>query len=189
MNRGSLGKRHGGQVRVIASMRPRFMNRGSADVQNVRSVVLVDASMRPRFMNRGSYGPRPCTTLGRAASMRPRFMNRGSDRRHPEDSRIAEASMRPRFMNRGSMTDLTRFVCGLLGFNEAPIHESGKCHPPLGVGVPASCFNEAPIHESGKFMPPITVSSRTICFNEAPIHESGKWVKLLLPPMWCWMLQ
>ena len=53
-------------------------------------------------------------------------------------------------MNRGSppWTPLGR--AGLLRFNEAPIHESGKlgCH---GVLIPRFlCFNEAPIHESGK---------------------------------------
>ena len=38
---------------VIASMRPRFMNRGSApDPLQARSAC--GASMRPRFMNRGS---------------------------------------------------------------------------------------------------------------------------------------
>ena len=35
-------------------------------------------------------------------------------------------------------------------FNEAPIHESGKCDASMGVPLNASSFNEAPIHESGK---------------------------------------
>ena len=62
----------------------------------------VVASMRPRFMNRGSV-QRPAL-IGRAviASMRPRFMNRGSDLVKTANGRIARASMRPRFMNRGS---------------------------------------------------------------------------------------
>ena len=38
-----------------ASMRPRFMNRGSGDLQNADHALL-RASMRPRFMNRGSTG-------------------------------------------------------------------------------------------------------------------------------------
>ena len=36
------------------------------------------ASMRPRFMNRGSTGPPGQPGTGILASMRPRFMNRGS---------------------------------------------------------------------------------------------------------------
>ena len=53
MNRGSHAVIDEHDIRILASMRPRFMNRGSV------SHVLVDwldeiASMRPRFMNRGS---------------------------------------------------------------------------------------------------------------------------------------
>ena len=36
------------------------------------------ASMRPRFMNRGSHGQAGLAVGQRRASMRPRFMNRGS---------------------------------------------------------------------------------------------------------------
>ena len=36
------------------------------------------------------------------------------------------------------------------GFNEAPIHESGKCIPLAALAHTAYRFNEAPIHESGK---------------------------------------
>ena len=36
-------------------------------------------------------------------------------------------------------------------------------------------FNEAPIHESGKFASGIAVVRQLLCFNEAPIHESGKY--------------
>ena len=87
----------------------------------------------------------------------------------------------------------------VLSFNEAPIHESGKCvrtggghqghaasmrprfmnrgssgtRPPRGAWCPR--FNEAPIHESGKSgcatAPASLPDDR---FNEAPIHESGK---------------
>ena len=86
----------------------------------------IDASMRPRFMNRGS--PDSISTLcqGGSASMRPRFMNRGSPAAYRPDSGtrhrfneapihesgkllcyrcgsfVTVASMRPRFMNRGS---------------------------------------------------------------------------------------
>ena len=48
----------------------------------LRHVVLVSerapASMRPRFMNRGSQRPGSRGHFRRGASMRPRFMNRGS---------------------------------------------------------------------------------------------------------------
>ena len=37
------------------------------------------------------------------------------------------------------------------GFNEAPIHESGKSTSILRTGRRTRGFNEAPIHESGKY--------------------------------------
>ena len=40
--------------------------------------------------------------------------------------------------------------------------------------MPADCFNEAPIHESGKCSTAGDIASRRRGFNEAPIHESGK---------------
>ena len=36
------------------------------------------------------------------------------------------------------------------GFNEAPIHESGKSHNNARLAHNNARFNEAPIHESGK---------------------------------------
>ena len=55
-------------------------------------------------------------------------MNRGS---HGPDAApepaVAAASMRPRFMNRGSHNSRREGVNPIPGFNEAPIHESGKC--------------------------------------------------------------
>ena len=53
------------------------MNRGSDQLPVIR-MATVHASMRPRFMNRGSYIPLARSTVGSYASMRPRFMNRGS---------------------------------------------------------------------------------------------------------------
>ena len=47
----SRNRSHG--TKAVASMRPRFMNRGSA-ARAVGGVVEAAASMRPRFMNRGS---------------------------------------------------------------------------------------------------------------------------------------
>ena len=54
------------------------MNRGS--VVNFFRVLRErpDASMRPRFMNRGSDAVEILAPAMRLASMRPRFMNRGS---------------------------------------------------------------------------------------------------------------
>ena len=54
-------------------------------------------------------------------------MNRGSS-----SCRGARANCRPRF-------------------NEAPIHESGKCDIVDQQGRIRGRFNEAPIHESGKY--------------------------------------
>ena len=61
-----------------------------------------------------------------AASMRPRFMNRGSEKIESVLGRVLVASMRPRFMNRGSQRPPGALGQGRRGFNEAPIHESGK---------------------------------------------------------------
>ena len=78
------------------------MNRGSAVWGEETDLGYMLASMRPRFMNRGSSGP-----LG---ALRGRF----------------RASMRPRFMNRGSGSPIDWTTTEPKGFNEAPIHESGK---------------------------------------------------------------
>ena len=57
------------------------MNRGSAPCS---TTMLFDgpASMRPRFMNRGSVDPTFLAGRRSRASMRPRFMNRGSLREY-----------------------------------------------------------------------------------------------------------
>ena len=77
-------------------------------------------------------------------------------------------------MNRGS--SLAAGVRGTrpTGFNEAPIHESGKSFNSNFGSRFALSFNEAPIHESGKFENPGTSKNSSRGFNEAPIHESGK---------------
>ena len=52
----------------------------------------------------------------------------------------------------------------------------GSCFAPLASG-----FNEAPIHESGKSSS-VTIPILTVArFNEAPIHESGKSPAVGLP--------
>ena len=55
-------------------------------------------------------------------------------------------------MNRGSALLTVAWKFSNTGFNEAPIHESGKSSWPCArrsTGSPS--FNEAPIHESGKY--------------------------------------
>ena len=54
-------------------------------------------------------------------------------------------------MNRGSAIPAGRAPVDLQGFNEAPIHESGKCSQAGQASLIGSGFNEAPIHESGKW--------------------------------------
>ena len=94
------------------------------DWANIFDVII--ASMRPRFMNRGSAREGGAGSHRGTASMRPRFMNRGSAvAAHKEGIRMV-ASMRPRFMNRGSGSDLHSREPRPDSFNEAPIHESGK---------------------------------------------------------------
>ena len=84
-------------------------------------------------MNRGSSESLMAVRLNDTASMRPRFMNRGSTIIHKSFEDEAIASMRPRFMNRGSLFDHRILPTVTAGFNEAPIHESGKyqryCYP------------------------------------------------------------
>ena len=77
-------------------------------------------------MNRGSARPDGLVAIHGLASMRPRFMNRGSVRPELRKSADFFASMRPRFMNRGSSGEVKCNDGTLSGFNEAPIHESGK---------------------------------------------------------------
>ena len=55
------------------------MNRGSRVGSRMGAAHHV-ASMRPRFMNRGSGLPLAPRDVDRLASMRPRFMNRGSQK-------------------------------------------------------------------------------------------------------------
>ena len=77
-------------------------------------------------MNRGSDQLLDQHHDHRVASMRPRFMNRGSHCVGIPLLDLLPASMRPRFMNRGSARDQATHHGPGLGFNEAPIHESGK---------------------------------------------------------------
>ena len=102
-------------------------------------------------------------------------------------------------MNRGSAPGSYGTHWPGPGFNEAPIHESGKYASASRRSARTAGFNEAPIHESGKshaggFLPDqrgasmrprfmnrgsveliVRVQRIWLGFNEAPIHESGKW--------------
>ena len=53
-------------------------------------------------------------------------------------------------MNRGSNAPPNGLRQAKVGFNEAPIHESGKFQSWIGCWAERNRFNEAPIHESGK---------------------------------------
>ena len=81
-------------------------------------------------------------------------------------------------MNRGSAVALATLVERESGFNEAPIHESGKSWITGYRWSTTSGFNEAPIHESGKYYQGGRGPRRSGRFNEAPIHESGKCSRL-----------
>ena len=135
----------------VASMRPRFMNRGSYDrTQMVRTGFA--ASMRPRFMNRGSdRGPARSQRRDPRASMRPRFMNRGSIADECEHMGGLVASMRPRFMNRGSVSLEVSSRRGPYGASMRPrfMNRGSDDWLPCREDI-TMCFNEAPIHESGK---------------------------------------
>ena len=77
-------------------------------------------------------------------------------------------------MNRGSSNPTPASTLRSVGFNEAPIHESGKWICASLIFPRCTGFNEAPIHESGKYHRSAARSGSSRCFNEAPIHESGK---------------
>ena len=150
MNRGSgLPLAYGSLLRE-ASMRPRFMNRGSGETLSERNpswysfneAPIHESGKHSRFHAPStrllSFNEAPIHESGKLdfdrieggdelpASMRPRFMNRGSARIDDFDLQPDLASMRPRFMNRGSALVLSGRLGPLKCFNEAPIHESGK---------------------------------------------------------------
>ena len=78
-------------------------------------------------------------------------------------------------MNRGSRAGARSSVRLRPGFNEAPIHESGKSETRSDAPSGSQRFNEAPIHESGKSGHCHVLARAQGRFNEAPIHESGKY--------------
>ena len=77
------------------------MNRGSARLE-VRPAPSAPASMRPRFMNRGSR-PRNQATAGWSPRFNEAPIHESGKSRAPHLRQVrSAASMRPRFMNRGS---------------------------------------------------------------------------------------
>ena len=68
-------------------------------------------------------------------------------------------------MNRGSPDPPDRCPGAPSGFNEAPIHESGKYRRASESAHASARFNEAPIHESGKFRIP------------GPLHREVAWLQ------------
>ena len=64
-------------------------------------------------------------------------------------------------MNRGSPVDPLQAAYQTAGFNEAPIHESGKYYTERLRRRREKRFNEAPIHESGKLVIAAVAYSKT----------------------------
>ena len=126
MNRGSLSDQGMEGAARGASMRPRFMNRGSEGAQAAQEAAVRSFNEAPIHESGKWQAAEARRAAPHAASMRPRFMNRGSMDARREGMGRSGASMRPRFMNRGSGQFLPSGYHPRCGFNEAPIHESGK---------------------------------------------------------------
>ena len=116
-------------------------------------------------------------------------MNRGSVRDIVGILGRDLASMRPRFMNRGSCPIRRAWPLKWTGFNEAPIHESGKwyCTRELKIEPIASMRPRFMNRGSGRGQAFGGRADRG--FNEAPIHESGKSLELCLHIGLCSVLQ
>ena len=79
MNRGSLCRAAGStSIRLSFNEAP-IHESGKSEPTGSDRIRAVIASMRPRFMNRGSLDDHRPDRYRANASMRPRFMNRGSD--------------------------------------------------------------------------------------------------------------
>ena len=68
-------------------------------------------------------------------------------------------------MNRGSLKHHEHQVAQQEGFNEAPIHESGKQRSCAAAQRLEPRFNEAPIHESGK-----SVARKSSCYRRSSLQ-------------------
>ena len=79
MNRGSAtGSNRDSQQKSCFNEAP--IHESGKSVRPDYIIPTLNASMRPRFMNRGSIAIVAIVGHNRTASMRPRFMNRGSRR-------------------------------------------------------------------------------------------------------------
>ena len=85
MNRGSQPRADHAPLPQAASMRPRFMNRGSA-IQRAPSDESADGFNEAPIHESGKSDPVRFDGCTSRASMRPRFMNRGSCQRPPVPS-------------------------------------------------------------------------------------------------------
>ena len=78
-------------------------------------------------------------------------------------------------MNRGSEKQPARATLSLSGFNEAPIHESGKCGGEVSNVQARHLASMRPrFMNRGSRARWQRLRVRLPGFNEAPIHESGK---------------
>ena len=78
-------------------------------------------------------------------------------------------------MNRGSLDTQGFAIATAGGFNEAPIHESGKCDPTAAIRDALSAASMRPrFMNRGSPCPCLRLRTEAVSFNEAPIHESGK---------------
>ena len=78
-------------------------------------------------------------------------------------------------MNRGSATRAGVRARRRHAFNEAPIHESGKCWAKQGTSLACPRPSMRPrFMNRGSQVGQATKGSSNGYFNEAPIHESGK---------------
>ena len=100
---------------------------------NQKRIALRLASMRPRFANRGSLTRIRSVSASSDASMRPRFANRGSGKRCAQRDRLRALQGGPD--SRIGEVERSRRIAPIYGgFNEAPIRESGKSDRAVAAG-------------------------------------------------------
>ena len=79
-------------------------------------------------------------------------------------------------MNRGSDSHSRPRFGHSNRFNEAPIHESGKCYRvDEAIRRPGRASMRPRFMNRGSLRRLIQATNPPSSFNEAPIHESGKW--------------
>ena len=77
-------------------------------------------------------------------------------------------------MNRGSSLELSLGFTSQPCFNEAPIHESGKCEAAAESHTNPQASMRPRFMNRGSTVAVPFADLGTTRFNEAPIHESGK---------------